>query len=278
MWTEPPDRAPSHVTMGLLDNITAHSMDGDYQQVALRRSALGEPRPARSGLAVLVIVATFGILVATAGVQTSRNASVSSDARESLIKQIQQRQLQLDDRRARVSEVRAEINALRSSYLETTAEGRILQSRLSRLGISAGTAAVRGPGVRVTVDDSPNATSNRQRVLDKDLRRLVNGLWQAGAEAIAINGQRLTTQSAIRVGGSAITVNYVSLARPYVVSAIGNPNQTEARFAETAAGAYWLDVQRIWGLQFAITSEEYLKLPAAKRPVLRYAHLPGGQS
>ena len=65
----------------------------------------------------------------------------------------------------------------------------------------------------MVVDDAPDTTDDKQRVLDLDLQKLVNGLWQVGAEAISINGQRLTSLSAIRDAGSSITVNFVVPAR-----------------------------------------------------------------
>ncbi len=92
-------------------------------------------------------------------------------------------------------------------------------------------------------------------------RRLVNGLWEAGAEAISINGQRLTTLSTIRQAGDAITTNSRSLSRPYVVSAVGNQDTLPARFAETSSGQAWLDLQRELGLKLTITPVDSLRLP-----------------
>ena len=45
-------------------------------------------------------------------------------------------------------------------------------------------------------------------MIAQDLQIVVNGLWDAGAEAISVNGQRLTSKSAIRFAGQAILVNY----------------------------------------------------------------------
>ena len=100
----------------------------------------------------------------------------------------------------------------------------------------SGARAARGPGIQIVVDDAPDATSFKQQVQAPDLQKLVNGLWQVGAEAIAINGQRLTSLSSIRDAGSAITVNYVSLRHPYTVSAIGDPKTMGARVLDTAGG------------------------------------------
>jgi uncharacterized protein YlxW (UPF0749 family) len=130
---------------------------------------------------------------------------------------------------------------------------------------------VRGPGVRVVADDARGADSARNQVLDTDLQRLVNGLWAAGAEAIALNGQRLTNLSTIRLAGGAITVNARSLRRPYVVSVIGNQDTLPARFAETSSGQAWLDLQREVGLRLNITPVSSLRLPGTEVS-LRYAN------
>lgn len=263
--------------MGLLSYITAHSLDEDYEHVSRRPGRAAEPRPGKPGAAALIIVGLFGLLVATAAVQTSRNAAGSQEGREAVITQIEARSAQLDNLRERTAEMQAEIGALETASLETSARGRALSAQLNRLTIQTGAVAVSGPGVRVVVDDAPDATSAKQEVLDKDLQKLANALWLSGAEAISINGQRLTSLGAIRHAGSAITVNNQSLARPYVVSAIGDPNSMPARFVETTHGAYWLDLQILYGLKFDMTSEESLTLPAASGLTLRHARTPSDQ-
>ena len=110
-------------------------------------------------------------------------------------------------------------------------------------------------------------------MLDGDLQRLVNGLWLAGAEAIAINGQRLTQLSAIRTAGEAITVNFKPLRPPYVVEAIGNPDQLPARFIETDGGAWWLNLRSVYGVKFDMHSREELTLPALRIDDLRRARV-----
>ena len=265
---------PPQVTMGLLNYITAFSLDEDYAQAADRRARQGRSRAVSPGTAAMVIVGLFGLLLATAAVQTSRNAVAVESGRDELITQIEARSARLDARRGRIVEMRRDIDALQSQYLETTGAGRTVSARLERLGTVTGRLPVTGPGVRIVVDDAPNATSVKEQVLDQDLQHLVNGLWLSGAEAMSVNGQRITNLSSIRLAGSAITVNNVSLSSPYVVSAIGNPNTLPARFVETEDGAEWLDLQATWGLQFHMESEENLRLPARTRLELRYATTP----
>jgi uncharacterized protein YlxW (UPF0749 family) len=125
------------------------------------------------------------------------------------------------------------------------------------------------------VDDNPGSSTERQAVLDKDLQILVNGLWAAGSEAVSINGQRVTNLTSIRVAGEAITVNLRSLSRPYTVNAIGDPDQLPARFVESAAGTWWLNLKSVYGLQFTMTQEESLTVPAAPPLTLRHARRAG---
>lgn len=257
--------------MDLLEYVTAYSLDEDYAIVSKRNGSGGDPRQPRAGLAALVILGLFGLLVVTAGLQTSRNAVASEDGHSELVTQVKARSAQVDARRNRVALLRDEVDSLSTEVLDTTTQGRQLNTRTVRLGVRTGAAAVTGPGVRVVVDDAPNATSVQQRVLDKDLQKLANGLWESGAEAISINGQRLTNLSAIRHAGTAITVNGRSLSAPYTALAIGDPDSIPARFLDTTHGSAWLDLEAAYGLQFDMTSEESLNLPAASRLNLRYA-------
>lgn len=262
--------------MGLLNYLTATSLDEDYAAASDRRRADATgAAPARPGVTALVMIATFGILVATAAVQTSRTAADAATSHEELVKQVNARKSQLADRRDRVDELTRETEALETQFLEATAEGRAVQSRLTSLGIGTGADATRGPGVRVRVDDGPPISGGQNEILDGDLQKLVNGLWLAGAEAISINGQRLTALSAIRQGGAVITVNFRPVSPPYVVSVIGDPDTLAARFVDTPGGQWWLDLQALYGVKLEITNtEEPLTLPAARRTGLRYAHTP----
>lgn len=269
---------PPQAVMGLLNYITATSLDEDYAHVSEQRRRSGEAKggvpPKKSpGTVGIAVLAVFGVLVATAAVQTSRNADESASSRASLVSQVKARTAVLDRQRTTVSDLRRQITALSDSQLAATTEGRSLQSRLDRLGVLTGATAARGPGVRVVVDDAPGAKSPKFMVQAPDLQKLANGLWTVGAEAIAVNGQRLTSLSAIRDAGSAITVNYVSLRRPYTVSAIGDPKRMGADLLDTSGGQTWATLQS-FGLQFDVNTKDNMLLPAAKRVTLRYAHEP----
>jgi uncharacterized protein YlxW (UPF0749 family) len=271
--------------MGLLNYLTATSLDEDYAHVSQRKAAESsaasdngkQGRSRRPGTAGLVILAAFGVLVATAAVETSRTADDAQARHDELVQQVVARKQQLANQRERAAELRSETETLQTVYLQATAQGRSLQTRLSRLGLATGADAARGPGVRVVVDNGPATSGDDALVLDSDLQKLVNGLWLSGAEAISINGQRLTSLSAIKQGGEIMTVNFKRIQPPYTVSAIGDPDSLAASFVDTPGGQWWLDLQALYGLRFdinSVTDEEPLTLPPASRVDLRHAHTP----
>lgn len=99
-----------------------------------------------------------------------------------------------------------------------------LRNELEKLQIVTGGTALKGPGLEVTIDQ--NAP-----ILYIDLISIVNELWGAGAEAVEINGHRMTANSAIFYGEDEqamyITVNNHRLQFPIVIKALGNPNNLE---------------------------------------------------
>jgi uncharacterized protein YlxW (UPF0749 family) len=264
--------------MGLLDYLVATAIDGDYAAAAEAKradpAADQEPEsPVRRHGWTAVTLALFALLVAVAAVQSARAAPTREQSRASLVSEAQTTEDDLRDARADVARLRRQVAALDADRRTVVRRTLAASAGARRLGGLTGTVPVTGAGMVVTVDDAPDATSDRERVYDQDLQKLVNGLWAAGAEAISINGQRLSSLSAIRLAGQAITVNFRSLRRPYVVSAIGNPDELPARFVDTAGGTWWLNLKAVYGLRFELTSADTLRLPAISPPLLRFAEV-----
>lgn len=284
---------PPHVTMGLLDYLTATALDGDYAAAAARREVedrqgSGPGNPAGPGRArhrtghggrlrqhgwTALVLALFALLLAGAAVRSARAEPTQEQSRASLVAEARAADAQLRDARRENARLRREVARLDSRRVRIAREVGTTSAAARRTGALTGVVPVTGPGMVVTIDDAPDAASDKERVYDRDLQRLVNGLWAAGAEAIAINGQRLTGLSAIRLAGEAITVNFRSLRRPYVVSAIGNPDVLPARFVDTAGGTWWLNLRTVYGMRFELRSAETLRLPAVRPPLLRFAEV-----
>ncbi|CAN5747351.1 DUF881 domain-containing protein [soil metagenome] len=224
----------------------------------------------RSPLGLVLAVVLLGLLVTVAAAQTQSGAPQAERDRAILLERLEQEKAQVAMLGERADQAAAEVAMLRARTVESAESVQALQSRLDELGATAGSAAVRGPGVRVVVDNSADGKPEGT-VLDTDLQQLVNGLWQAGAEAVAVNGQRLTTLSAIRTAGEAITVNYRSLSPPYVVAAIGDTDSLPARLLETDAGRTFADLRSNFGVRFEVQTRAALRLPAGSRLVLNAA-------
>ena len=178
-------------------------------------------------------------------VQNSRNADVDEASRAALIERIDLRKdARRVARRTGSTAQRDQNERLVDQVVGlATAGARTPRSAATRSALETGFVAVSGPGVRVTVDDQPQGDPDG-RVRATDLRLLVNGLWQAGAEAIAINGRRLTALSAIVNSDIAIQVNKGPLSPPYVVQAIGGPNLAGRPASRPAVGTDLLRPRR----------------------------------
>jgi uncharacterized protein YlxW (UPF0749 family) len=270
---------PEH-TMPLLALITQRSLDADYEHVAARRRATGDqpvrhPLPRRTAAVVLLV---FGLLVTVAAVQTSRNASVNDASRAELIEQVNNRRAALADLQRKLSREQSRGLALRSRLTALDATDQATQSRLERLEGRTGFRAVRGPGVTATVANAPDA-AGAQLIRDSDLTLLTDALWAAGAEAIAVNGERLTVLSAFRNVGLTILVNAQPLTPPYHFSVIGDPDTLPADLLASSIGGQWYALKDSLGLRFEMHNGGTMTLPAARqRPLLHAEVVPPDNS
>jgi uncharacterized protein YlxW (UPF0749 family) len=257
--------------MDLLLQIIRQPVDPDYAVVAARGQTSSRRHWLLAAVAVLI-----GVLFAVAAVQTTRSAPALQSERSELIERVQDATAHQDELRSRVTALTAENATLRGAALGGDATSQELERRIETLDPVVGTVAVTGPGIRITVDDATGGGAGEpgDRVLDLDLQILANGLWQAGAEAVAINGHRLSSLTAIRSAGDAITVDYRSLTRPYVVEAVGDPRTLPAALAESGAGRWWHDLQQNRGMHYELTEVAELDLPADPGLTVRWAKVP----
>ncbi len=223
-------------SMDLLNNILRQPLDPDYTE---ERHA--DPRQ-RSPWGKSVLFVVVGALLAVGAAQTARGAPAAQAERAQLITLIQQQGNSLDAARQRLEGLEREIRSLRESRLGTGAQAQEIQREIESLEVAAGARPVVGPGIMIVLDDGPEA-DKLGRIIDLDLRQAANGLWLAGAEAVAINGHRLSSRTAIRGAGDAITVDYRSLTRPYRIEAIGDPQDLQSRF-QLSGGGSWLGYLR----------------------------------
>lgn len=270
---EPPEPrdVPERVTMPLLTLITQQAMDEDYLHVAERRTA-GTRRPLRGRpqRTAAVVIAVFGVMVATAALQTSRNADINDESRNTLISRVISQRKAVSGQQDKIVRLRERNLSLDATLASTTSTEQAAVNRLRRLQVVTGTIPVSGEGVQITVDD-PAGGDESQDVRDEDLALLVNGLWSAGAEAISINGVRLTALSYIRNSGPAIHINLQPLTAPYTVLAIGDTRTLQANLLDTTSGQIFFQIRDDLEFGFDMHDEDQLSLPAANVRRLRTA-------
>lgn len=267
-WSLPaPQRKDASMT--LLTQILENPVDPDYANVA----ASGN-RPRHRGR-LFCAAAAIGALLAVSVLQTLEAAPLVADQRARLLEQVEAGNARIAQQRVEIAALQETTERRRDELLAGDAEAERVREQIAALDPLVGGVAVAGSGVRIVVDDSEVARNDRlNEVLDGDLQLLVNGLWRAGAEAVAINGHRLTSTSAIRAAGHAITVNYRSLTRPYTVEAIG-PDELEDRFMETAEGHMWEGLRRDYGVSFSVQTQKRVELAAEPAWTIRHARVSG---
>ncbi|UCN16356.1 DUF881 domain-containing protein [Cellulomonas iranensis] len=265
-------------SMTLINEVYRRPLDPGYQEAATRRAdGLAPRRTARGAVALLVLAVALGGFAATAAVALRRPAPEALQARTLLENEIRERTATADELRRENAALSAEIARLQQRAAST--DDPELFAQLQRDAVAAGVVPVTGPGVRVVLTDGvPDANAAADDassyVLDVDLQVLVNGLWAAGAEAVAVNGERITSTTAIRSAGAAVLVDSTALSSPYTVEAIGDAVAMQTALARTSAGQHLASLSQ-YGIDVAMSSQRTLDLPGRGQIALRSARVAG---
>jgi uncharacterized protein YlxW (UPF0749 family) len=272
----------------LLRSLLSEHLDPGYAAAAARREDT-QPRPRWAAWgwqasAALLIAVVFAAAVAQArsvapGVkQTQQVLADSVRASESSAGA-------LSGQRALLA---AEVDGVRRAQLQDDATGRRLLSRLDALALPAGSTALIGPGLTVTLTD-PGVAGNltdvskervpgsRQVVLDRDLQLVVNSLWASGAEAISVAGVRVGPNVTIRQAGGAILVDNQPVSSPYVIVAIGPANAMRDAFDRSAGLARMRLLESSYGAGVTVSAGDGLTVPPANARDLKFAKQMGGR-
>ena len=275
--TSPPGDAPERRTFGpdFLTELFRNPLDPGYADAAARRdrgeAPTGTAKKVISGVSALTMAA-LGFLLVVAYQETVATEPARTRAHDTLVDQVQDRRADTGALQQRADRLRAEVATLRERQL-----GEAAVAELRELEAATGLAQVRGSGAKVTLTDGPtpiNPLTGERRteaqVKDTDLQLAANALWAGGAEAIAINGQRLTATSTIRQAGEAILVDFRPVTSPYEVVALG-PEDLAGDFREGYAGRFFRELVSRYGMSFDTADVEDVTLGAATELKLRVA-------
>ncbi|MFQ5812120.1 MAG: DUF881 domain-containing protein [Anaerolineae bacterium] len=223
---------------------------------------------------ILVIALIFGVLL---GLQwrspPARPTTVPGLEHESGFLTINRLEAEQGELKENIGRMREQLDEYRRELAANTEMLKEINAELERQKMMAGLLAVEGGGVQVTLDDglrsklgirSGAADSNDYLIHEYDLRDVVNLLWMAGSEAIAVNDERIVATTSIYCVGSTVMVNDTRLSPPYLIQAVGNPVAQEDVLRNPG---YLKDIKRkaeLYGVQFTVNRIGMLTLPAYK--------------
>ncbi len=246
-------------SMSLLNQLLANPLDLGYTHYE---------EPASGALKawhkVLVVLFSIALGLASVTAVSALRAASEHDVADELRDQAKSRQFAVETLQSDLSALSARANRTSSS----NASADLAPS----LALANSLKAAQGPGLVVTLKDSEAAPKNGTtagQVRDIDLNVVVNALWSAGAEAIAINDIRIGPGTFIRQAGSVILINITPIQSPYVVTAIGDANPMSVALVRGSTGDFLSSASSVNGIALTSAADSSLSLPALDLRVTR---------
>ena len=219
-----------------------------------------------------IALLVLGFLIAAQVAGEKPRTQYSTQERAPLIQTALDLQAKQDALKAQILGLRKHIGDLEAQDPGAAQSLRQLYADLEDARLAAGLIAISGPGLAFRLEDGTPSSGVDALVSAQDVRVLVQELWLAGAEAIAVNGERLSATSAVIDIGGSILVNSAYLAPPYQIAAIGPPDlydrlRSSVAFADFVQGR----INRS-GISLSVAELGSVDLPAYAGTVnLRYA-------
>jgi uncharacterized protein YlxW (UPF0749 family) len=232
-------------------------------------------RPSPIGFSIVLLV--LGFLVSTGFVQERLREREVPSRRLELEALVGERRTDVRELSAEVAELADRLAGIQDRLARGSSQVREVVEEAERLRVAAGVVGVHGPGVVVVLADSPRAPATRGeeadlRIQDVDVQLVVNTLWRAGAEAVAVNGRRVVSTTAIRQAGGTILVNYSAVTSPYRVVAIGDADPLHQQMAQSEVAERFGVWTEIYGLTFSVERVDETSVPALRGvPAFRLA-------
>lgn len=263
--------------MSLLRALTSNPLDVEtLRGTEGRHEEAAPPDTAATKLFTTVAALALGFLVAISVADLRADAAAEDSPRALLAEEVRESRDQAAALETEQAELQGDVSALQEDVLGSTDAGAAAE--LGTAEAAAGSVALAGPGVVLQLDDSDQlpaspgvAEGTVNAVTDQDLQIAVNGLWAAGAEAVSVNGQRLTSTSAIRTAGDAVLVDLRPLSPPYRITALGDPDALRAGVEDSVAGEYLEEISLRFRIPVTWEASEELTVPARTVTGLREA-------
>lgn len=179
---------------------------------------------------------------------------------------VQDRTRDAQARQTTVAQLQTEIEELTANIDSATLEDETRRLDLHRK--NAAMTELVGPGVRVVLDDAPRSVEapgldpNLLVVHQQDIQAVVNALWQGGAEAVTLQGQRINSTTGIKCVGNTVILNGVPYSPPYVIEAIGTQYGMNSALDRSPEVSTYRDYSERYRLGFERTNHDEITAPA----------------
>ena len=232
------------------------------------------------GALVPVVALAAGLLFATSG-QTAQGSDLRAGDVTELSTLIAERNEVIADQEAQLAELQAQAKALTDQAAGRDGADAAAQAAGEGGALSAGLVAMGGRGVEITLDDAPRrpdgslpmgARPDDVVIHQSDVQAVVNAVWAAGADAVAVMDQRLIATSAVRCVGNVLLLHGRTWSPPFVVTAIGDPAAIRAQLAASPQVAVFEQAVEDFGLGFAVRERPDVVVPRwSGSPDMAYA-------
>jgi len=219
---------------------------------------------------VPVVALLAGLLFATSG-KTALGTDLRAGDSTELSSLIDQRNRGVARQQDELAQVQDRIQQL--TDLAALRNDEVAAAQDSGKGglVSAGLTALTGPGLQITLDDAPRspggglptgATGDDVVIHQSDVQAVVNALWAAGADGVAIMGQRLIATSAVRCVGNTLLLQGRTYSPPFVVTAVGDADEMQEELAASDGVELLQQAVDDFGLTFQVRQTRTVELPA----------------
>ena len=234
-------------------------------------------KPLSRSLVLLVPAVLFGLLVTLQWRTQSERSELSVRYNAPLIDAANALQNEQNDLKGQLAQLRARLDEIQRNASSQSGAAKELQTRLDQLKASAGLTPESGDGVVVQLDDARNVSVSA-RDIDKsichatDLTDIINTAWKGGAQAIAVNDERVVNSSSVYCVGSTIMVNGTLMSPPFNIAAIGPQNALLGAFDDPNQLQDIKQRRDVQGLGFRVSRANAVHVPAFSGALnVRYA-------
>ena len=250
------------------------------QAAVVRDRLVREVRGLRSwrGLVpVICLVAGFGF---AASARDSRGTELRAPGTANLADLVTQAEARVHTADQTVAALQAQVTAAAKQAGQNNGGVAAAQQHVAPLLDPGGLSKVGGPGIEVVLDDASSVPAgvdaNQALVHQSDMQAVVNALWAGGAEAMAINGQRLIATSAVHCVGPTLLLNGEVFSPPFRVAAIGPSRTMQKRLDASPGVQLFKQAASYYGLGYTVETVGRMDLPAYTGPItLSYARASG---